>query len=79
MGRRLPVPLTYAARILEEDTDCEEVMLKKDTLPQRVGEYEVPSLLLGIRRMMMANERDKFNIPRREVQRCCACLTATDL
>lgn len=37
----LPLPLTESKQSQEEDTDCGEVVFKKDTLPWRAGEYEV--------------------------------------
>ena len=37
----LPVPHTDTNQTLEEDTDCGEVMFKKDILPWRAGEDEV--------------------------------------
>ena len=37
----LPLPHTDTKQTLEEDTDCGEVVFKKDILPWRAGEYEV--------------------------------------
>ena len=37
----LPPPHTDAEQALAEDTDCGEVVFKKDILPWRAGEYEV--------------------------------------
>ena len=39
--RDLPLPHTDVKQTPEEDTDCGEVMFKKDILPWRAGEYEV--------------------------------------
>jgi phosphatidylethanolamine N-methyltransferase len=37
----LPLPLTESKQSREEDTDCGEVVFKKETLPWRAREYEV--------------------------------------
>ena len=48
----LPLPHTDAKQTLEMDTDCGEVMFKKDI---RAGEYEVLFIPHVVRRMTIAD------------------------
>ncbi len=58
--RGIPLPLTNSKHILVADTNCGEVVLKKDTLPWQA---------LAVQRMMMDNEREDSDSPTRDVQR----------
>ena len=41
MKLRFPVSPTNPKQIIEEDTDCGEVVFKNDKLPRRAGEHEL--------------------------------------